>query len=95
MKKTASATRRLASAARRLLPRARRSGALNAAGSKDQGFICAFLRGRWCTARYDACFSAVSLAVGSTTACARRLQGLPSRFEALFLLHKLMRHQPG
>lgn len=88
MSRTTRATRRIASAARRLLPRVRRT---TSSGRRDQqGFICAFVRGRWCTARYEAGFSAVNLVLGATSTCARRLQGLPSRFEALFLLCKLM-----
>jgi len=75
-------------ATRRLLtPRRRRTTRMTR--RPDRGFVCAFVRGRWLGGWYETSFATVSLALGGVSACACRLQGLPSRFEALYLLYRL------
>ncbi|HZQ60099.1 MAG TPA: hypothetical protein VFC24_02045 [Casimicrobiaceae bacterium] len=88
MSKRRIATRRVTEIARRLTSRRRKE---RMAGSHrfDRGFVCAFVRGRWRGGWYETCFGTVNLACGSVSACAQRVQGLPSRFEALYLLHRL------
>jgi hypothetical protein len=62
----------------------------------DRGFVFAYLRDRWCGGWYECYFNGVTLASGSASAWARRLHGLPARFEALYLLCKLARaNAPG
>ncbi len=95
MDRTRSATRRVTRAAKRLFAK-RRSKAPPARSSRDHGYVCAFVRGRWCGGWYETYFSAVSLVSGGATACGRRVAGLPSRFEAFFLLCKLAQaRSPG
>lgn len=73
---------------RRLFTRRRRGGPTPARRS-DRGFVCAFIDGRWLGGWYETSFATVSLALGEVSACAQRVQGLPSRFEALYLLYRL------
>lgn len=88
MRKNRVPTRRVAEIARRLTSRRGRERKPRAQRA-DRGFVCAFVRGRWRGGWYETCFGTVSLVCGGVSACARRVQGLPSRFEALYLLHRL------
>lgn len=86
MRKSRFATSRLAQAARRLMPRGNARGRQARA---ERGFVCAYVDGRWRGGWYETCFGTVNLSCGEASACARRVQGLPSRFEALYLLYRL------
>lgn len=73
---------------RRLFTR-RRGTVRETARRSDRGFVCAFIDGRWLGGWYDTSFATVSVVLGGVTACALRVKGLPSRFEALYLLYRL------
>ena len=94
MRKSRVRSWRVAEIAKRLTSRRRREPKPRAQRA-DRGFVCAFVRGRWRGGWYDTYFGTVSLVCGSVSACARRVQGLPSRFEALYLLHRLAKSPQG
>ena len=91
MRKARFATSRLARTARRLM----RRGRPRVHGRAERGFVCAYVGGRWRGGWYETGFGTVNLSCGDASACARRVQGLPSRFEALFLLCRLAKTSHG
>src|SRR5437764_431390 len=58
---------------------------------RTKGFIYSRIGSLWCGAWYTVYATAVDVASGMAGTRARRLDGLPPRFEALFLLAKLVR----
>lgn len=57
----------------------------------QRGFVVAYVQGRWCGGWYETYYSVVTLVSGKASLYARRLHGLPARFEALLLLCRLAR----
>ena len=73
----------------------RQCKAAPSARRSDQGFVCAFIRGRWCGGWFETYWSAITLQSGKASACACRLLGLPPRFQALLLLFKVAHRDPA
>ena len=72
--------------ARRFLLRA---GKVPSEFKRHRGFVSARIGNLLCAGWYEAYASGVRLVSGPVAAWGRRLQGLPPRFEALFLLYRL------
>ena len=82
-------TRRILQSAKRLVGRGK------AVPKRGQGFVCAWIRQRWCGGWYDTYWSVITVASGTAKSSVRRLEGLPARFAALLLLYKLAAQQPN
>lgn len=90
--KPRSFTQQLLRKARRLVMEPRKV----VAPGQERGFVCAHLTDLWCGGWYEGYIDAVRLTSGVTETRARRVDGMPARFAALFLLCKLVRARtPG
>ena len=70
---------------------ARRLPLRESKNARRQGFILTRIAGRICGGSYAIYSNAVTLASGTAETRARRIDGLPGRFEALFLMCRLIR----
>ena len=66
------------------------------APGQERGFICAVIGRRRCGGWYEGQFDAIRVMSGVAETKAARIEGLPARFAALFLLCKMAKaNQPG